>query len=297
MTMHLGHIALRVTSLDEARTYAREILQLRERVATPDASFHTSNEKHHELQLISGHEPGLDHIGLEVETEADMRRYLKSATSAGAKLLSDHPQEDGLANAFRIVAPGGLMFEVYCGMARDRHTLANGLRGPLRRFGHVTLLSTESEALVKFLVSGLGFRVSDTLGDRLTWLRCDTEHHGIAVASGEKDWLHHYAFELTGWAGMRDFLDGLIETDVRPVWGPVRHGPGLNIATYIPDTEGCLVEAFTEMQHIDVDATYVAVDWTTVEGARNLWGPQAPSTFLEAHGVPVIPPASTAAIH
>ena len=50
--------------------------------------------------------------------------------------------------------------------------------------------------MTQFLVELLGFRVTDVFGDRITWLRCDTDHHGIGLVSAGKNELHHYAFEL-----------------------------------------------------------------------------------------------------
>ncbi len=50
--------------------------------------------------------------------------------------------------------------------------------------------------MVAFCTDALGFRVTDTLGDRLAWLRCDADHHGLAFVEAGKNELHHYAFEL-----------------------------------------------------------------------------------------------------
>jgi catechol 2,3-dioxygenase len=292
--MRIGHLALRVVDPPASADHAITILGLRQTAEAEGQILLSTNEKHHELQLIPGDSPGLDHLGIEVDGIEALERAREGAVAAGATILSESPQEEGFVQAFRALAPGNLVLEVYADMQRERLTIAHGLRGPLRKLGHITIFSPSHQAIVDFLVRGLGFRVSDTLADRMTWLRCDSDHHGIAVGAGEAPRLHHYALELTGWGAMRDFLDHLALAGRSVIYGPLRHGIGFNIAAYFPDVDGCLVEVYTEMLQIDNDATYVPIDWSAaISRARNLWGPESGPEFLE-HGIPILEPGGTA---
>jgi catechol 2,3-dioxygenase-like lactoylglutathione lyase family enzyme len=287
MTLHMGHLALRVPDPHATAKRTAEILSLTVRESSDaDSVLLSSNDKHHELQFLPGTEAALDHIGLEVDTVRELDALYDHLVAQGAEIVEREERHDGLGRSFRVSGPASLVFEIYHGMRRDPLSLPLGLRGPVRKYGHITLFSPERAEIEEFLKAALGFRVSDTLGGRITWLRCDDDHHGIAVGDGVKNQLHHYAFELTDWGSMRSFLDHLSNVGGRAVYGPVRHGPGFSISTYLPDPDGCLIEAYTELARIDNDETYVPVDWSTVEGARNLWGAESDGTFHEI-GIPI----------
>jgi catechol 2,3-dioxygenase-like lactoylglutathione lyase family enzyme len=286
--MHMGHVALRVAALDRTTTWYRDTLGLKLTAESPGEVLLTANEKHHELQLLSGEQTGLDHIGIEVDTEAELDSVRERSIAAGAVIVEDTSAEEGLTRAFRMVGPSAMVFEIYYRMARQPISIPLGLRTPIRRFGHVTVLSPDPPPIVRFLVDGLGFRISDTLGSDLTWLRCHTDHHGIAVHAGPTAAVHHFAFEVTDWNGLRDFLDGVALRGGQAAYGPVRHGPGFSLSAYLADPDGCLFEAYTELLQIEANH-YRAMDWSTVENPRNLWGPRAQPTFLE-FGVPILAP-------
>jgi hypothetical protein len=62
--------------------------------------------------------------------------------------------------------------------------------------------STDSEASQKIFVDGLGFKVSDSVPDRATFMRCSTDHHNVLVQPAPVAFLHHTSWEvemLTKW--------------------------------------------------------------------------------------------------
>src|SRR6266851_7949155 len=79
------------------------------------------------------------------------------------------------------------------------------LQFQLRRLGHVVLNVTDLEAAVRFYTDVLGLQVSDRYPDSMVpggmvFLRCNTDHHGIALVGGhartEATSLNHFAFEV-----------------------------------------------------------------------------------------------------
>jgi catechol 2,3-dioxygenase len=285
--MHIGHVALQVPDLAASVDHAVGTLGLRQTDAPGDGALLTANDKHHELQLTESGTPGVDHVGLEVSSEDELRGVRERAVAAGATILADEPLEPGLAHAIRIEAPLGLVFEVYTGMARSAPDPAYLLGGHARKLGHVTFGVREKDDLVAFLIDVLGFRISDAVGE-FNWLRCDPDHHGIAVGSGfPADVMHHYAFELKGWSGMREYLDDLVLQDRRVIYGPGRHGPGYNLFTYLPDPAGAILEAYADLQRIEDDATYTPQDWERHPNGVNLWGPLPPPDFGD-YGLPIL---------
>ena len=288
MPMHVNHIALRVTDLGRYVNFARETLGLTITSHDSELALMTANDKHHELQLLAAAEPGLDHIGLELESEDELHAVCERAVAAGGVLVGAG-DETGVEAAVRVVGPGGLVFELVTGMTRAEPSPAPILTGFARKLGHVTLITRHCEELVRFLVDGLGFRASDRVAPSV-WLRCDTDHHGIAVVDAPTHVVNHIAFELSGWAAMQSYLDHLASIGRPIVWGPGRHGPGYNLFTYLPDPEGMLIEAYADLLRIENDAAYIPMDWSEVPGLLNLWGPGMPQEFV-SYGIPILGPA------
>jgi catechol-2,3-dioxygenase len=290
MTMHIGHVALRVVDIARSHRLLDEVLGLRERRRTDDELFLTANEKHHELQLIRGTEPGLDHIGLEVESADELEAVVERAVAAGASVIDSEP-EPGLGRAARFVGPAGIVYEVYEGMERDGLTIDSFLKPMIRRLGHLTLQCEEHDAVVAFWVDGLGFRITDT-AEGHSWLRCDTDHHGLAVAEVPgRNAIHHYAWEVQDWGALGQFCDEIARSGHTLMWGPVRHGPGFNLAAYLGDADGAVIEVYADLLQVDDEASYRPIDWSEEPRALNLWGP-GPEEELMTAGVPILQPAT-----
>lgn len=286
--MHIGHVAIQVPDVALTADHASLALDLELTEGSDSLAFLTANAKHHELQVLHGKKPGMDHIGLEVADTGELEHFKERAVAAGGQLLSEEPEELGLREAFRVAGPGGVVFEIYTPMAVADLTLGRQIGRNARKLGHVTLFSDVADAIVAFALDGLGFRISDRV-DTVTWMRCDIDHHGLAVRGGASGGtaLHHYAFELDGWDGMRRYLDELAVRGERIVWGPGRHGPGFNLYTYLPDPNGVLIEGYADLQKIEDEENYVPIDWSQVPGALNIWGPGLPEGFHD-FGIPAL---------
>jgi catechol-2,3-dioxygenase len=294
MGMHIGHIALQVEDIDRSVEHASDTLGLNLRTGggADGAALLSANEKHHELQLIPSSRAGMDHIGLEVETEAEIEAIKDRAVAAGGTVLSEEPEEPALRAALRIEGPADLVFEVYCGMEREPLSLDSVLRPAAQKLGHVTLFSDQKTEIEGFMTDAFGFRVSDRLGDHAVWMRCDPDHHSFAIGRVESGGtrLHHYAWELESWSSVLTYADRLAREGQQLLWGPGRHGPGFNIYTYLLDPAGAIVEAYADLLQIDNDEVYEAIDWSDEPRALNLWGPEAPAGFND-HGVPILGPS------
>ena len=285
MGMHIGHVAIRTADLQATADYVRRALGLATTVQTDDEVLLTANEKHHELQLISGEAAAFDHVGLEVENERELRAVVERALEHGASLVDSEP-EPGLGATQRFVGPAGMLYEVYEGMSRAPLTADAALRPLIRRLGHLTFMCAAHDEVLAFWLDGLGFRISDQFG-AATWTRCDVDHHGLAVmprAAGNV--LHHHAWEVQDIAALARHCDDTATRGLTQIWGPVRHGPGFNFATYMPDGDGGVIEVYSDLLRIDVESSYVPVDWSQRPHALNLWGPQ-PTADLESAGLPI----------
>jgi catechol 2,3-dioxygenase len=288
--MHIGHLALRASDVETSASFLSEVLGLRRTTPPGGTVALSANEKHHEIELLPGPQAGIDHLGIEVEDERDLDGLRDALIASGARILTQTPQEAGLGRAIRAAGPSDLVFELYTAMEREPLTVEHYLPAPARRFGHVTFSIQDRVEMERFLIDVLGFRITDTLGDRVSWLRCDTDHHGIALVDADKTRLHHYAFELENWGAIERYCDHLALLGRRLVWGPGRHGPGRNLYTYLPDPDNTLVEAYADLMAVPDEANYVPIDWSVRgESALNLWGPLPPAGWRE-YGVPILAP-------
>jgi len=286
--MHIGHVALRSPTPGLTATHLTESLGLSQTTSDDGQILMSVAGQHHGVQLIPGEAPGLDHIGLRVEDWRALDGLRDRVVAAGAKILSESTDEPGIEHVLRFVGPAGVAFEVYTTAPRDLTASLIPADGA-RKLGHVTLFSESAKELLEFLTTALNFRESDSFGSRVTWLRCDADHHGIAVSLAPQDRLHHYAFELQDWSAIGRYCDRLSGLGKRLTWGPGRHGPGLNLYTYTPDPDGAIVEAYADLMRIDDEANYRPVRWDKVDGALNLWGPESPEFFRDL-GVPILSP-------
>jgi catechol 2,3-dioxygenase len=295
MSMHIGHVGLRVTNLERAVDRYQQALGLREVSREPGEVRLTASNKHHALQLLEAPVAGLDHVGLEVEGEEALERVCARAAAAGVEVLEPNAREDGLGSTIRLVGPASIVYEIYDGMERDPLAPETHQRAGIRRLGHLTFLAREHEDILRFWLDVLGFRISDQF-EGMTWTRCDVDHHGLAVGPRpEGAVLHHTAWEVQDLGALGQYCDDLVQHDLALSWGPVRHGPGFNIATYLPDADGALIEVYTDLLRIHDERSYVPVDWSRTPRALNLWGPAPEPAVFEAGVPPLAPRVATAA--
>jgi catechol 2,3-dioxygenase-like lactoylglutathione lyase family enzyme len=155
-----------------------------------------------------------------------------------------------------------------------------------RRVGHVVFGTTDVAASRDFYRDGLGFRISDAVGDGIGWfLRCSSDHHNLLLMPAPVPCLNHYAVEMDdvdaiGLAGM----DVVGERPDASVWGIGRHVLGSNLFWYLLDPAGGMFELFSDMDQIVDDEQWEREerrdDWDPFTVASWEPGPSKPDFFL-----------------
>ncbi|GAA2094443.1 VOC family protein [Streptomyces albiaxialis] len=149
-----------------------------------------------------------------------------------------------------------------------------------RRLGHAVLGSTDQERTMRFLVDGLGFRVSDHIKGEGSFLRCSEDHHNLLVLRSPVSFLHHTAWQVDDiddiGRGAAAMLEGRPE---RHVWGLGRHYAGSNFFWYLKDPAGNFSEYYSDMDCVPEDQLWTPEE---LEGAQGLysWGPPPPPSFI-----------------
>ncbi len=160
------------------------------------------------------------------------------------------------------------------------------------KLGHVAFVVDDPVAISSFYERVLGFRVSDWVDRYFVFMRCGPDHHTVNFLRSEQRRMHHFAFEMRDAAHLTESCDVLGREKLEIVWGPVRHGPGHNIATYHLNTDGLMIELFTELDRISSedlghfdpkpwheDRPQKPKTWPG-RARRDVWGPAIPSNFL-----------------
>ncbi|SDT80308.1 VOC family protein [Actinoplanes derwentensis] len=149
-----------------------------------------------------------------------------------------------------------------------------------RKLGHAVLGTTNFTATTAFFRDGLGFKVSDLMGDVGAFLRCSPDHHNILVLSAPVSFLHHTSWQVDDVDDVgRGAMAMLEDHPERHVWGLGRHHAGSNFFWYLKDPAGNFSEYYSDMDCVVDDQL-----WTPEvhEGAKGLfsWGPPPPPSFI-----------------
>jgi catechol 2,3-dioxygenase-like lactoylglutathione lyase family enzyme len=276
----IGHIGLTVRDVDRAANYCRDILGLQPVGKANGAIYLRLDHDHHAVALHAGARPGVHHLGIEVQAAGAAADHLRAN---GVALVPIDVDEPGQGRAVRCADPDGNVVELYEGMDQIAEPPA-AHENRARKFGHITLAVKDLKAAERFYCSLLGFRVSDRMGDKATWARCNPDHHGLALIEAPQAKLHHFALEVFDWATMRQTCDFLLSRGVPILYGPGRHGPGYNLFTYFASADGNMVEYFCDMLQIWHDdkgrPTYEAQVWKPEPRTINQWGMPPPEGFL-----------------
>jgi catechol 2,3-dioxygenase-like lactoylglutathione lyase family enzyme len=167
----------------------------------------------------------------------------------------DSIQTPGGGYGFRFFDPDGRVVEISTEVEeRSYRTIEERETVPVK-LSHVVFASPNLEETATFYMEKLGFKLSCWIGERMCFLRCTSDHHGLALVRSDDPKLNHFAIEYRG-------LDEYMRTAGRVMkaggilsWGPGRHplGAGDNAFQYFWDPNGYVSEVTTGMQQCDDD--------------------------------------------
>jgi catechol 2,3-dioxygenase-like lactoylglutathione lyase family enzyme len=149
-----------------------------------------------------------------------------------------------------------------------------------KRLGHIVVGTTNLEATVGFFIDGLGFKMSDHIGDKGAFMRCSSDHHNLLALAAPVNFLHHTSWQVDDidevGRGASAMLEGHPE---RHVWGLGRHHAGSNFFWYLKDPAGNFSEYFSDMDCIPEGELWKPEVFDGKQGLFN-WGPPPPPSFL-----------------
>jgi catechol 2,3-dioxygenase-like lactoylglutathione lyase family enzyme len=253
----LAHVGLRARDLGTLAEFytARWGLDAIDE-APSDLFLRGEGPDHHVLTLHASEDSGLDHFAFEVAQSDDIERAAEILSAQGVEIVTPPTQdlEPGVKKAIRFRDPDGNLVELVWGVDQVRDAYSARDVKP-QELNHVVLNTRDRARLERFYGGTLGFKLSDTLADFMTFWRCNANHHSLAFASarGDQLGLNHAAFEVKDWHDLMRGVFFLGEHGVTRMWGPGRHLAGNNLFSYYFDPEGNVVEYTTEVEQITND--------------------------------------------
>jgi catechol 2,3-dioxygenase-like lactoylglutathione lyase family enzyme len=254
-----------------------------------------TRDRGEQLRIVESPYRRVEEIAVGVDDADDLARIRSSLESAGYNVeirpdsLLVHEQ---YANVDVVVAIRERAVTTAVGVApinrpgmvervnEPAHVVLNDAPVRPSKLSHLVMGTPNYEATLSFFTKLIGFEISDAIPGVISFTRCSTDHHNVAIQATPGAFLHHVAFEVDSvdevLRGGSNMIEGAAE---RHMWGLGRHAIGSNWFWYLRDPAGNFVEYTADLDTITSQDLYVPKAW---EGKEYLYayGPNVPSEFL-----------------
>ncbi len=276
----LYRVGLGVPDLDGVAAFYEKTWAMRPvRGNAAERVLRSRGTPHGDLALIRQEAASLHHLALGVRSEADLRALLAAVEGAGHPIAQPAQRGERPDEAVKAVIHDLDGNRIELVVPADDPAAADDAAGSARHLGHIVLWTpAERIAQQEAFYALLGFQVSDRTHIGMSFLRCNTDHHSIALAKNNsgRTGLQHVAFDIGSVDDvMREFAR-LRDEGVKCIWGVGRHGPGNNVFSYYRDPAGNVIEYYGDMEVVE--------EAETVE--PRIWGPQHKGDIWGVAGAP-----------
>ncbi len=226
----------------------------------------------------------LDLIAYGAADPAHVDALARRLASAGVRLITEPGTLGTLGGGygFRFFDVDGRTIEVSSDVAVRAHRRIEEKEAIPVRLSHVVLNSTDIDATRDWYAEQLGFRLTDSLSGVMHFMRCNPQHHSLAIARGPHVSVHHISFEMRG---IDEYMRGtgrVKRSGAHFVWGPGRHLAGGNTFSYFLDPHGNTLEYTTELEELDEDAWHPHIYDMHDPNVQDQWGTANPMSELVA---------------
>jgi catechol 2,3-dioxygenase-like lactoylglutathione lyase family enzyme len=248
----IRHATFVTPDLDRQIDYYQSVVGLGVVARDGSSAFLATESDQLAIVLEAGDVPACKRIAFEVAPNIDVAELNRQLAAAGIASRLCSETAPGIARSLIVTDPNGLEIELIAGWTP--HPVVAPIGGiAASKLGHVALSTPDPLAASTFYTGVLGFRVSDWIEQSFVFMRCGFDHHSLNFARGATQRLHHVAFELHDASHMHRACDLLGRKRMPILWGPVRHGPGHNVAIYHRNPDGHLVEFFFDLDRMTDD--------------------------------------------
>jgi catechol 2,3-dioxygenase-like lactoylglutathione lyase family enzyme len=247
--LRIGHATFETPDLARAIDYYAEVTGFS--VAARDAgrAFLATKIGQIAIELVDGAQTQCSKLSFEVAADADFAAMAKELSAHGIKSELRGDSIPGTPKVLSFRDPKGTVIELFNEWSFVGNREPVGGIGALK-LGHLAFSVHDPKAMADFYGQVLGFKISDWIGDFFVFMRCNADHHVVNFITGKNVKMHHIAFELKDSAHLHNACDLFGERNIPIIWGPVRLGPGHNVATFHRNPDDWVVEFYAELDQM-----------------------------------------------
>jgi catechol 2,3-dioxygenase-like lactoylglutathione lyase family enzyme len=245
----IGHASFDTPDLAKAIDYYSNVAGLALIAREADRAFFASKIGQLAIELRQAPERRCGKLAFEVAPGADLAEMKKQLASHGVSADVHSDSCPGTSRVLSFKDPKGTVIELFNEWSYVGNNQPVAGIGPLK-LGHLAFVVHDPKAMAKFYGEVLGFRVSDWIGDFFVFMRCNADHHAVNFITGRNIAMHHIAFELRDAAHLHSACDLFGDRKIPIIWGPVRLGPGHNVATFHRNHDDWVVEFYAELDQM-----------------------------------------------
>ncbi len=245
----IRHVCFSTPDRARQADYYESIVGLGIVVHDSDRIFLATESEELAVILEAGTEPVCKRIAFEVAPDIDAADLGADLAASGIKSDVRSDSAPGVSRSLVFTDAEGTEIELISGWNASPAT-EPGRGIAANRLGHIAMYTADPLRTSKFYSEVLGFRVSDWIEQSFVFMRCGADHHSLNFVQGEGRRMNHVAFELRDSSHMHRACDLLGRNRMQILWGPVRHGPGHNVAVYHRNPDGQVVEMFFDLDRM-----------------------------------------------
>jgi len=247
--LRIGHATFETPDLAKAVDYYTQVAGLALAGRETGRAFLATKIGQLAIELQEGAQARCSKLSFEVAPNADFSDLQKNLSGHGVKSELRNDSVPGQPKVLTFQDPKGTTIELF----NQWSYLGNQEQvvgvGPLK-LGHVAFTVPDPKATADFYAQVLGFRMSDWIGDFFVFMRCNADHHTVNFIAGKSNNMHHIAFELRDFSHLQNACDLLGQKNIPINWGPVRLGPGHNVAAFHRNHDDWVVEFYAELDQM-----------------------------------------------
>jgi catechol 2,3-dioxygenase-like lactoylglutathione lyase family enzyme len=245
----MGHATIETRDLEKSLDYYLAVNGLVEAARDGNTVHLASKIGQLNITLVKTDLSDCTKLSFEVAPDADFDAMKKELADEGIASEIRSDPFPGTPKALSFKDPKGTTIELF-----SQWSFLSGNQnvagiGPLK-VGHVAFYVSDIQGIVAFYQRVLGFRVSDWISDFFVFMRCNADHHSVNFFRGDQTHLHHMAFELKDFAHIQQSCETLAMARIPLTWGPMRHGPGHNLAAYHRNIDDHIIEYYCELDQM-----------------------------------------------
>ncbi|MBX2886522.1 MAG: VOC family protein [Granulosicoccus sp.] len=257
----LRGIAMRAPQMVETLGFYQEVWGLEAVHITEESAYlRGTGSEHYIYTLRNDPQFGIDYINFGMKDRGSLEGLYQQLCKECDQVESEPHDMDtpGGGYGFTLRDPDNRLLRVVTEVTE--HTDSAEAYAMPSKVSHVVLNTIRLAEAESFYCDLLGFRRSDYYDARMSFLRCNTDHHSIGLFQNAHTSVNHVAFEMPDINSFMRGIGRMKQHNHVPSWGPGRHGPGNNPFAYFVSPSGYVIEFTTELQQID-EATHEVKEW------------------------------------